>query len=73
MHNQTRIPDRIHPDLEEFIKYWRFKKEAGDIPARRGIDPQNIPHLLRSICILEINYDSEDIERIKFRLAGTQL
>lgn len=73
MHDQTGIPDRIHPDLEEFLKYWRSRKEARDIPARRNIDPQDIPHLLRGICILEINYDGEDIERVKFRLAGTQL
>ena len=73
MHNQTGIPDRIHSDLEEILKCWRFKKEARDIPARRSINSQDIPHLLRGICILEINYDGEDIERIKFCLAGTKL
>ena len=73
MHNQTGRPDRIHPDLEEFLKNWRFKKEARDIPARRSINPQDIPHLLRGICMLELNYGGEDIERIKFRLADTQL
>ncbi len=73
MHNQTGIPDRIHSDLEEILKCWRFKKEVRDIPARRSINPQDIPHLLRGICILEKNYDGVDIERIKFRLAGTKL
>ena len=72
MHNQTGIPDQIHPDLEEILKCWRFKKEAR-YSSSKEYQPQDIPHLLRGICILEINYDSEDIETIKFRLAGTQL
>ena len=63
MHNQTGIPDRIHPDFRRVLEVLAFQKrraifQLGEV----SNPPQDISHLLRGICILEINYGGDDID-----------
>lgn len=66
-------PDTLAPELAEFLDYWRLKRGNRALPHRSDIEPTEIPHLLHGICILEIGYADDDVDRVRFRLAGTDL
>lgn len=68
-----QIPDELHPDLVEFLEYWWAKRAGNRIPTRSAVDPADIHHLLSGICLLELLYHDETLERVRFKLAGTEI
>jgi hypothetical protein len=51
----------------EFHRYWLRRRGERRFPARRDIDPIDIPHLLSGIVLLDVHYDPLDFE---YRLIG---
>jgi len=56
------------PLLREIYAYWRLKRGARRMPARRQIDPADLPRLLPHLVISEL---VEGGQRFRYRLAGT--
>jgi hypothetical protein len=50
-----------------FHRYWLARRGARRFPARRDIEPTDIPHLLSGILLLDVHYDPLDFE---YRLIG---
>lgn len=61
------LRDRI---LSGVYGYWSGKCRDGRLPARRDIDPSDIPHFLAHIFLVEV-HRAEDRFRFRFRLVGT--
>jgi hypothetical protein len=51
----------------EFYHYWLARRGERRFPARRDIEPTDIPHLLSGIMLLDVYYDPLDLE---YRLIG---
>jgi hypothetical protein len=51
----------------EFHRYWLARRGERRFPARRDIEPSDIPHLLSGILLLDVHYDPLDLE---YRLIG---
>ena len=49
---------------------WRYKRDDGKLPARSDFDPLEMPHLLRYLCIMDVERKPL---RIRVRLVGTAL
>lgn len=60
------------PKLRRFYDYWSSKRVIGRLPARRDIDPIEIPDLLPGITLMEVVHDPERGIRFKVRLFGTE-
>lgn len=58
----------MHPKLHDLYDYWNRLRGDRSMPARRDIDPTDIPALLPNVLVTEI-VDPAGIYR--FRLAGT--
>jgi hypothetical protein len=58
------------PLLREIYAYWRGKRGARRMPARRDIDPAEVPQLLPHLLISAV-IDGGD--RFRYRLAGTAI
>lgn len=59
------------PALQVFLDYWESKRRDGKLPARRDIDPLELPKvLLPQILLFEVIRTPERL-RFRFRLAGT--
>lgn len=58
------------PLLRELYAYWRLKRGSCRMPARRQIDPADVPRLLPHLVISE---GVEDGRRFRYRLAGTAI
>jgi hypothetical protein len=56
------------PLLAQLYAYWRLKRGERRMPARRQIDPAEIPRLLPHLVISE---GVDDGRRFRYRLAGT--
>jgi len=62
------------PLLAELYAYWEQRRGERIAPARRDIDPIDIPHLLPHIALTEIVSEGEGQKpRFRYRLAGTQI
>lgn len=55
------------PLLRDIYAYWRSKCAAGPMPARRQIDPAEMPRLLPHLMISEV----APAGRFRYRLSGT--
>lgn len=56
--------------IRALFNYWRSKCPEGGIPRRADIDPVEIPRLMPSLLIVDIEYDPF---RVKYRLVGTRI
>jgi hypothetical protein len=57
------------PLVLEMLAYWRSKAAAGRLPRPADIDPTEIPKLIASMVICELEANPF---RVKYRLAGTK-
>lgn len=65
------VPVSAHRKILELHQYWRRKAEAiGRLPARRDVDPVDIPTLLENIWLLDVVGEPR---RFRFRLIGGAL
>ena len=55
------------PRVLEFYRYWLARRGDRRFPARKDIEPTDIPHLLPGILLLDVRYDPLDFE---YRLLG---
>src|SRR3546814_12327327 len=62
--NPAQLPDT---KLRRLYDYWCGRCPEGALPARRDIDPLDIPDLLPNLFLLDVIGDAEDFV---FRLAG---
>src|SRR3546814_15629289 len=63
--NPAQLPDT---KLRRLYDYWCGRCPAGALPARRDIDPLDIPDLLPNLFLLDVIGDAE---AFVFRLAGS--
>lgn len=67
----SRPPEAIEdPILEALFGYWTALPRSEAVPARSGLDPVDIPHLLPYLLLVECH---DAGRRIKFRLVGTDV
>lgn len=67
----TRPPAGAKPEIVAIYDYWRSKVPAGCLlPARRDIDPAEIPRLLPNVWLVDV---VDDVRRFRVRLIGTAL
>ncbi len=59
---------RADPILGAALTYWRAKRGSRSMPARRDIDPVEVPTLLPNLLLIDIIDD-----RYRFRLVGSEL
>ncbi|HEV8392380.1 MAG TPA: PAS domain-containing protein, partial [Dongiaceae bacterium] len=57
------------PHILEMLSYWRSKVVDGRLPRPADIDPTEIPKLIASIVICELE---DNPFRVRYRLAGTR-
>ena len=63
------LPADCHPHISAIYRYWLEKRGARSMPARRDIDPVEMPPaLLPGICIVDV---VPDARRYVYRLVGT--
>lgn len=58
------------PAHRQLFDYWRSKLQAGRLPARKDIDPIEIPGLLPWLTLVEVDW-SQGSPRFRIRLVGT--
>ena len=58
------------PAHRQLFDYWRSKVQAGRLPARKDIDPVDIPALLPWLTVIEVDW-SQGSARFRIRLVGT--
>jgi hypothetical protein len=73
MPEDWELPVNPPAELKTLLEYWDGKRTGRAMPLRSEIDPTEFPKLLRGICILELEFDLDQFQRAKFRLAGTDL
>ena len=59
-----------HPRLQRLLRYWDDKRGGRPMPARRDIDPFEIPDLLPHVFLVDVGHDPLVF---RFRLAGTEV
>ncbi len=59
-----------HPRLQRLLRYWDDKRGGRPMPARRDIDPFEIPDLLPHVFLVDVCHDPLVF---RFRLAGTEV
>lgn len=63
------MDDQItHPLLRQLYAYWDGKRAGRPMPARRDLDPVEIPGLLRHLILLDVTHAPS---RFRVRLYGT--
>jgi hypothetical protein len=62
--------DNSSPLLVELHRYWSARRGAAFAPARRDIDPIDIPRLLPHLMLVDI---VDGGARFRYRLAGTEI
>lgn len=66
--------DGVRPVTDAFLAYWRGKTRAdGGLPARRDIQPAEIPELLPHAVLLDVVPGEADARRLLTRLIGTHV
>lgn len=63
------VADVRAPIILEMLAYWESKRMAGRLPRPTDIDPTEIPRLIASIVICDLEHDPF---RVRYRLAGTR-
>ena len=61
-------PEISHPLLRELHAFWDGKRAGRAMPARRDLDPVEIPGLLKHLILLDVTHDPL---RFRVRLYGT--
>lgn len=61
-----------HPAHRRLYDYWRSKAPPGRLPGRSDIDPVDIPDLLSSIALIDVEREG-GATRFRYRLAGTEI
>lgn len=64
------LPAGELPAHAEIRAYWAGKRERGRLPARRDIDPVEIPHLLRHLLLIDVLGPPLDF---RYRLLGDEI
>lgn len=59
-----------HPKVQRLYDYWKFKSKGAKLPARRDIDPVDIPDLLSCMVLMDVLREEQQM-RFRIRLAGT--
>ncbi|MDF1793122.1 MAG: PAS domain-containing protein [Thalassobaculaceae bacterium] len=59
-----------HPLLRQLLAYWESRRGNRAMPARRDLDPLDIPGLLRHLILLDVTHDPL---RFRVRLYGTEV
>jgi hypothetical protein len=73
MQEPSRIAFRaqlVITEQRQLFEYWLEQAASAAMPARRDIQPADIPHLLPNVSLIEIHRDPW---RLRFRLAGTRV
>lgn len=66
-----RLPaDAFEPEFAELLRYWESKRQGGQLPARRDIDPLDLGRLLPHLLLFDVVRAGGGV-RFKFRVAGT--
>jgi hypothetical protein len=58
------------PDLLRLFDYWRARVVDGRLPSRKDIDPLDLPALMGSLILVDIERDPP---RFRYRLIGTKV
>lgn len=67
-------PQRIgHAGLHGLHDYWAARGRDGRLPARRDIDPVDIPDLLPQLMLIDVARAGDPASPLQFRLVGTAL
>lgn len=67
------LADKARQSHRDLFRYWQDKRGPRPYPARRDIDPLDIPRLLPSIFLVDI-VDGDNGERdFHYRLVGTRI
>jgi len=61
-----------HPRLREFYTYWQSKRHGNKLPARRDIDPIEVPRLLPTLVLIDVVRESGG-PRFRYRLIGSEV
>jgi hypothetical protein len=69
MQDEAKYDYRADPVLAEALAYWQSKRAGRSMPARRDLDPIQIPKLLPHIELVQIMPDG----RSRYRVVGTIL
>jgi hypothetical protein len=59
-----------HPNIGMLFDYWRSIHPPGRLPGRQHLNPMDIPQLLPSIWLLDVQHSPF---RLRFRLVGTTI
>ena len=62
------VDEIAHPILRQLYDYWDGKRAGRAMPARRDLDPIEIPRLLQHLILLDVTHDPL---RFQVRLYGT--
>jgi hypothetical protein len=66
----VEISHIVSPALRALVEYWRAKRGERRMPARRDIDPIDIPTLLPHLALIDV---LPGAPRFRFRLVGTRI
>lgn len=62
-----------HPALRALFDYWSARRGGAGLPARRDIDPLDIPALLPHLMLIDVQSAAAHTPELRFRLVGTAL
>ncbi len=65
----TNLPEFLVPETKKFVEFWFSCCEGGDIPEANNWDLSEVPDLLHSAFI----YDLENDDRLVFRYVGPRI
>jgi hypothetical protein len=60
-----------HPDLLRLFDYWLERCKGEKLPARRDIDPLDLPYIIGNLIIVDV--EREPSLRFRYRLTGSNL
>lgn len=59
------------PDLLRLFEYWLERCKGGLLPARRDIDPLDLPYIIGNLILVDV--EREPYLRFRYRLTGSHL
>ena len=70
-----------HPALRALFDYWSGRRDGSGLPARRDIDPLDIPQLLPHLMLIDVTLpgqvpakrSGDCVPELRYRLVGTAL
>ena len=65
---ESRMDIPPYPRLQRALNYWESKRGRRRMPARRDLDPLEIPELLPFVILTDVTHDPLDL---RYRLIGT--